>query len=142
MSYTLKENRGKIKDPMVFKNNLDIETMIKMMRAKSMALNIPAEISSNSVKEGGLFGKTYSAIVINHPSQKYFTDVYLLNGNLVNFYYFGESKANTRTNKADERDKSFFGKILNQFLGRDEMSLQTEMLWHESIYAIFESLTA
>ena len=88
-----------------------------------------------------MFGHTYPCVVIEHPNppQQYFTDVYIINGNTVNFYFFGESKANTATNKANARKNTLIGMIMNSIAGSNEMAYQQEMFWHRQIYEIFES---
>lgn len=144
MGFNLKYNRGMITDPVSFRDISGVEAnnIASLMSEKAAELGIPAKISTDTVKEGGLFGSTYPCVVINHPNppQQYFTDVYIINGNTVNFYFFGESKANTATNKANERKNTITGMILNSISGSSEMALQQELYWHQQIYGIFESL--
>lgn len=110
MAYNLKHNTGMIEDPISFRatNGLNVENIVSLMSQKAEELGVPARITTSTVKEGGLFGHTYPCVVIDHPNppQQYFTDVYIINGNTVNFYFFGESKANTATNKANARKNS------------------------------------
>lgn len=144
MAYRLKDNRGVITDPMSFRDasGLEVNNVAELMKKKAEEVGIPARITTNTVKEGGLFGKSYPCVVITHPNppQQYFTDVYIINGNSVNFYFFGESKANTATNKANARKNTLSGIILNSISGSNEMAYQQEMFWHRQIYEIFESL--
>ena len=58
----------------------------------------------------------------------------------MNFYYFGESKANTATNKANDRKNTLSGMILNSISGSKEMEYQQEMMWHNQIYDVFEAV--
>lgn len=85
---------------------------------------------------------SYPCVVIKHPNppQEYFTDVYIINGNTVNFYFFGNSKANYVTNRAESRKGTLSGSLMNLFSGADKMGLQQEMLWHNQVYNVFESL--
>ena len=122
-------------------NGLNVENIVSLMSQKAEELGVPARITTSTVKEGGLFGHTYPCVVIDHPNppQQYFTDVYIINGNTVNFYFFGESKANTATNKANARKNTLTGMIMNSIAGSNEMAYQQEMFWHRQIYEIFES---
>ncbi len=144
MGFNLKYNRGMIADPISFQDasGLDAQNVASLMKKEAEAMGIPARITVDTVKEGGLFGSTYSCVVINHPNppQQYFTDVYIINGNTVNFYFFGESKANTATNKANARKNTLTGMIMNSISGSNEMAYQQEMFWHKQVYDIFESL--
>ena len=130
MAYNLKYNTGMIENPISFRdtNGLNVENIVSLMSQKAEELGVPARITT--------------CIVINHPNppQQYFTDVYIINGNTVNFYFFGESKANTATNKANARKNTLTGMIMNSIAGSNEMAYQQEMFWHRQIYEIFESL--
>lgn len=143
MAYSLKDNRGVIRDPISFMDTsgLEVNNVAELMKMKAEEMGVPAKITVNTVKEGGLFGKSYPCVAIEHPNppQRYFTDVYLINGNMVNFYFFGESKANTATNKANARKNTLSGMILNSISGSNEMAYQQELFWHEQIFSIFES---
>lgn len=144
MSYNIKNNRGTIADPMSFRDSTNVEanSIATLMTQKAEELGVPVNISVDTVKEGGLFGRSYPCVVINHPNppQEYFTDVYIINGNTVNFYFFGNSKANYVTNRAESRKGTLSGVFMNLFSGADEMGLQQEMLWHNQVYNVFESL--
>jgi len=144
MAYSLKYNNGMITDPISFRDasGLNASNIASLMSQKAEEMGIPARITTDTVKEGGLFGSSYPCVVITHPNppQQYFTDVYIINGNSVNFYFFGESKANTATNKAKARENTLSGMILNSISGSNEMAYQQEMFWHRQIYGIFESL--
>lgn len=144
MGFNLKYNRGIITDPVSFRDasGLEVKNIASLMSEKAKELGIPAKITTDTVKEGGLFGSTYSCVVIDHPNppQQYFTDVYIVNGNTVNFYFFGLSKANTAINKANARKNTLTGKIMNSISGSSEMAYQQELFWHNQIYDIFESL--
>lgn len=146
MSYSLKYNSGMIADPISFRDasGLDASNIASLISQKAEEMGIPARITTDTVKEGGLFGSSYPCVVIKHPNppQQYFTDVYIINENVVNFYFFGESKANTATNKANARKNTLSGMILNSISGSNEMALQQEMFWHRQIYEIFESLVS
>lgn len=144
MSYNIKNNRGAIADPMSFRDTANVEanSIATLMTQKAAELGVPVNISVDTVKEGGLFGMSYPCVVIKHPNppQEYFTDVYIINGNTVNFYFFGNSKANYVTNRAESRKGTLSGSLMNLFSGADKMGLQQEMLWHNQVYNVFESL--
>lgn len=96
MAYNLKYNTGMIENPISFRdtNGLNVENIVSLMSQKAEELGVPARITTSTVKEGGLFGSTYPCVVINHPNppQQYFTDVYIINGNTVNFYFLVNQK--------------------------------------------------
>ena len=116
MAYNLKYNTGMIENPISFRdtNGLNVENIVSLMSQKAEELGVPARITTSTVKEGGLFGST--------------------------FLFFGESKANTATNKANARKNTLTGMIMNSIAGSNEMAYQQEMFWHRQIYEIFESL--
>ena len=101
MPYNIKNNRGTIADPMSFRDSTNVEanSIATLMTQKAEELGVPVNISVDTVKEGGLFGRSYPCVVINHPNppQEYFTDVYIINGNTVNFYFFGNFVRHTRS---------------------------------------------
>ena len=142
MVYKLKDNRGMITEPISFGDatGLTADNVAAAMSQKAEEMGIPARITTDTIKEGGMFGASYPCVVINHPNppQQYFTDIYIINGNSVNFYFFGESKANTATNKANARKNKLSGMILNSISGSKEMAYQQEMVWHNQIKSIFE----
>ena len=143
MSYNLKYQRGLITDPLSLRDatGLNVENIASLMRDKLQEMGIPANISTDTVKEGGLFGKTYPCVVIKHPNppQQYFDDVYIVNGNTVNFMFFGNSAANYQTNKANARANTIMGSIMNAVSGSSEMAYQQEMFWHKQVLEAFES---
>ena len=143
MSFTLKYNNGTIFDPINFRNasNLTAENIVTYMEEKAEEMQVPMQLSIDTVKEGGLLGKKYPCVVIKHPNppQEYFTNVIVINGSTVNFFFFGNSKANYVTNRAKQREGTILGGILNAVSGSDEMAWQQEKygmskfmksLWH------------
>lgn len=145
MPYSIKDNRGTICDPLSFRDasNLNAEFICKAMKECAEDMGIPMNVSVDRAKDGGLMGKTYPCVVITHPNppQQYFTDVIVINGNVVNFLFFGNSKANYQTNKANARKNTLSGMLMNSISGSNEMALQQEMQWHNSIVEVFNSLT-
>lgn len=146
MPYNLKNKRGDIHNSMYFHygSGVDeyVDVIVSAMAEKAEEMGIPAVIKQDTIREGGLFGHTYPCVVIEHPNppQKYFTDVYVINKDIINFYYFGESKANTSNNKAKARGNTLTGKILNSISGSNTLAWQQELNWHEEILDIFLSL--
>lgn len=144
MSYNLKNNKGIIQEPMYFQKDkgiTNVDNVVSAMTQKAEKMGVPAIIKADVIKEGGLLGHTYPCVVIEHPNppRRYFTDVYVFLKDIVNFYYFGESKANTATNRANIRSNTLTGKILNSISGSSELEWQEELNWHEQIYGIFDS---
>lgn len=144
MSYNIKDNRGTICDPITFRDasNLKADFICESMKEKALEMGVPMNVRVDSAKEGGLLGSTYPCVVITHPNppQQYFTDVIVINGNFVNFFFFGNSKANYQTNRANERKNTLSGMILNSISGSNEMAYQQEQLWHHSVIEVFEAL--
>ena len=147
MPYNLKNKRGDIHNSMYFHYGSEVDeyvdVIVSTMSEKVEEMGIPAVIKQDTIREGGLFGHTYPCVVIEHPNppQKYFTDVYVINKDIINFYYFGESKANTSNNKAKARGNTLTGKILNAISGSYTLAWQQVLNWHEEILDIFISLT-
>ena len=145
MSFTLKYNNGTIFDPINFRNasNLTAENIVTYMEEKAEEMQVPMQLSIDTVKEGGLLGKKYPCVVIKHPNppQEYFTNVIVINGSTVNFFFFGNSKANYVTNRAKHREGTILGGILNAVSGSDEMAWQQEKVWHEQVYEVFMACT-
>lgn len=146
MAYNMKDNRGMITDPISFRDatGLNAENIAACMREKAEEQGVPANIRTDVVKEGGLFGKSYPCVIIHHPNppQQYFTDVYIINNNTVNFYFFGNSKANLAINKANARKNTIGGALINSIAGSKEMEYQEELFWHKQVYDLFESFLA
>lgn len=119
-----------------------VDVIVSAMSEKAEEMGIPAVIKQDTIREGGLFDHTYPCVVIEQPNppQKYFTDVHVINKNIINFYYFGESKVNTANNKAKARSNTLAGKILNSISGSNTLAWQQELNWHEEILDIFVSL--
>lgn len=143
MGYNLKDNRGVICDPISFMDatNVNAKNIVEMMEINAKEMGVPMNIRIDTMKEGGLFGNAYPCVVITHPNppQQYFTHVIVINGNVVNFFFFGNSKANYATNKANARKDKLSGMILNAFSGSSEMAYQQEMLWHSNVHKVFEA---
>lgn len=144
MSLKLKDNWGVITDPISFRDasGLTAKFVADQMKVYLVDRGIPHDISIDTVKEGGLFGKEYPCVVISHPNppQSYFKSVYVINGNTVNFLFFGYSEANYKTNRAEARKNSLMGAIMNSISGSDEMAYQQELSWHRAVYEVFEYL--
>lgn len=56
MSFTLKYNNGTIFDPINFRNasNLTAENIVTYMEEKAEEMQVPMQLSIDTVKEGGL----------------------------------------------------------------------------------------
>lgn len=144
MPYRLKDNNGVICSPMTFRDatNLTPKFIAEQMKEQAEAMGVPMAVETDYVTEGGLFGKSYPCVCINHPNAafEYYTDVLIVNGNTVNFYFFGYSKANYRTNKANARADTLSGMFLNALSGSMEMEIQQENVWHSDVIEVFKSL--
>lgn len=143
MGFNLKDNRGMICDPISFRDatNVYAENIAQYMKEKASQMGVPMNVSIDTVKEGGLLGNKYDCVVITHPNppQQYFIHVIVINGRTVNFYFFGNSKANYATNRANERKKKLSGMVLNAISGSSEMAYQEEMMWHRDVHEVFEA---
>ena len=69
-----------------------------------------------------------------------FTDVYIINGNTVNFIFLVNQKLIQQQIKQMQEKNTLTGMIMNSIAGSNEMAYQQEMFWHRQIYEIFESL--
>lgn len=143
MGYNLKDNRGMICAPISFRDaaNVNAQNIAELMKEQANNSGVPMKVRIDSVKEGGLFGSRYSCVVITHPNppQQYFDHVIVINGNTVNFFFFGNSKANYATNRANERKNKLSGVLLNAISGSSEMAYQQEMVWHRDVHDVFQS---
>lgn len=105
---------------------------------------IPVNVTTDQVKSGGLFGSFYPCVLISHPNppQSYFQHMIIINGNIINFQFWGMSKANYNSNmKEMHRNEGLLtGLVKSAFYQHGEMALQTEMLWHNQINNIYEEI--
>lgn len=67
MSFTLKYNNGTIFDPINFRNasNLTAENIVTYMEEKAEEMQVPMQLSIDTVKEGGLLGKNILVLLLN-----------------------------------------------------------------------------
>ena len=144
MAYNMKDNRGMITDPISFRDatGLNAENIAACMKEKAEEQGVPANIRTDVVKEGGLFGKSYPCVIIHHPNppQQYFTDVYIINNNTVNFYFLEIQKLILLLIKQMPEKTTIGGALINSIAGSKEMEYQAEMFWHKQVYDLFESL--
>ncbi len=140
----LKNSMGQISEPERINNMPDVSELIERLKARAEEYNIPVEISKDTIHSGGTFtGKDYPCIVLKHPNppQRYFDQVWVINGNMINFYFFGISKANTKVNKYNaKKNGGLFDQLSAAISGSAEMELQEEHLWHRDVYGLFENM--
>lgn len=145
MSFTLKYNNGTIFDPINFRNasNLTAENIVTYMEEKAEEMQVPMQLSIDTVKEGGLLGKNILVLLLNILiHHKNILQMLLLSMEVLwIFFFFGNSKANYVTNRAKQREGTILGGILNAVSGSDEMAWQQEKVWHEQVYEVFMACT-
>lgn len=83
----LKNNRGAIRDPLRFTKDdgITAETLSSAIECFAINRGIPATVRTDTVSEGGLFGKTYPCVVVSHPNppDSYFDHVIALCDNQI-----------------------------------------------------------
>lgn len=130
MAYSTNDFRGEAHEACRFKRNNAAELMEYFHNCVPNALEqqgIPARVTFNTVKSGGLFGTKLPIMVISHPNppSRFFDIGVVVNGNIVTFPLLGESKQNTAAN---------MGKRYDQF------KLQQEISWRASIVDVIEDM--
>lgn len=83
-------------------------------------------------------------VMVSHPNppQQYFSHLIILNGNIINFQYWGMSKANYNNNMIEmDRNSGKISGLIKSALRSDmSMELQTEQMWHQQILSIYEAI--
>lgn len=130
MAYSTKDFRGEAHQGIRFKNSNSADLMEFFQRSLPAELErqgIPARVSFDMVKSGGLFGTKLPIMIISHPNppSRFFDVGVVINGNMVSFPLLGESKQNTAANMGKRYD---------------EFKLQQEMSWRASITDAIEEL--
>ncbi len=139
-----KNSMGEVSKPIRFKGGMNIsaEEIVDMLKVCAEEEGVPVNISHDTIHSGGFFnGKDYPCIVLKHPNppQEYFYQVWVINENLINFYYFGRSKANYKVNTYNQKKNGgLFDQISAAISGSAEMELQVEMEWHHDVYDLLD----
>ncbi len=142
----VKDCRGDIIDPIRFRDTsgLTASNIADSLKQLASQENVPAKVWTDTVKSGGLFGTTYSCVMVAHPDppQEYFRQMIIINGDTLSFKFWGNSKANYNRNYKAELNKrgSLTAMIRGAFINDDEMALQTEQTWHASIIDLVKSM--
>ena len=135
---------GTVSQPITFDGGILISAkeIADILRKCADENRTEVEISDDTIHDGGLFtGKDYPCIVLRHPNppQEYFYQVWVINGNTINFYYFGRSKANYKVNTYNEKKQGgIFDQIAASVMGSAEMELQVEQEWHKKVFELFD----
>lgn len=141
----LKDNMGTVSQTIIFTGGIKISAkdLAEVLRQCAEESGVEVEISDDTIHDGGLFtGKDYSCVVLKHPNppQEYFYQVWVINGKLLNFYYFGRSKANYKVNTYNQKSKGgFFDRITASISGSAEMELQVEQEWHREVFSLLSA---
>lgn len=105
---------------------------------------VPVVIRTDQVKSGGLFGSYFPCVILSHPNppQAYYSHMIIFNGDILNFQFYGMSKANYNANMAEYHKNSgkLTGLVKSAFYGNDEMAIQTEDMWHSKIVDLYIEL--
>lgn len=141
-----KECRGEVMPSIKFTNTDDLtaENIAMHLEQEFQMRNIPAKIQTDRIQSGRrLLGSWHPCVKISHPNppQAYFDQLIIINGNILNFQFWGYSKANYKKNKKQELSNSgtLSGMIRGALVSDDDMAFQTEMAWHEDIAEAIKS---
>ena len=139
----IKDCRGEIRQA-IQAAGWSAENIEEFIKEIAEANNIPASVSGDEASTGGLFGKTMPCVMVSHPNppQQYFSHLIIINGDIINFQYWGMSKANYNNNmKEMDRNSGKISGLIKSALRSDmRMELQTEQLWHQQILSIYEAI--
>ena len=111
--------------------------------------NIPISVKPDSIRSGGLFGRSYPCVIIKHPNPpaSYFDVVVIISDNAISFKYAGYSKANYNHNRKEGyRNQAMQGSLTSAlkgaFITDDVMALQDEAAWQSSVLDVIETIVA
>lgn len=141
-----KNSMGQVAEPIRFKGgiNLSAAEIVKELNTIAKENGVPVKISNDTIHSGGfLTGDDYPCIVLKHPDppQEYFYQVWVINGNMMNFYFFGRSKANYKVNTYNaKKNGGLFDQLSAAISGSAEMELQVEHCWHRDVYELLEKV--
>ena len=144
----LKNNRGAIRDPLRFTKDdgITAETLSSTIECFAINRGIPTTVRTDTVSEGGLFGKTYPCVVVSHPNppDSYFDHVIALCDNRMYFYYFGTSRASAQAYKRQMRKESsnLLDNLVGSMMSDNTVALDTEYEWHSALISIYKDLEA
>ena len=139
----IKDCRGEIRQA-IQAAGWSAENIAEFIKEIAEANNIPASVSVDEASTGGLFGKTMPCVMVSHPNppQQYFSHLTIINGDIINFQYWGMSKANynNNMNEMDRNSGKISGLIKSALRSDMRMELQTEQLWHQQILSIYDAI--
>lgn len=139
----MKDCRGDIMRP-VSTNGVDIQHLADAIIQGTEANGIPANVSVDEITTGGLFGNVMPCIVVSHPNPpiSYFEHLLIFNGDIINFKFYGFSKATYNNNmKEADRNSGKLSGLLKASLRSDmSMELQTEQLWHSDLCSLYAAI--
>ena len=140
----IKDCRGEIRGPIMTSAPGDRKTICELIRQKAKEKGIPVNVSYDEVSSGGLFGKAMPCLIVSHPNppMSYFDHMIIINGNVYNFQFWGNSKANYNNNmkEMDRKSGTISGMIKSAIRSDMSMELQTEHLWHQQVASIYEEI--
>lgn len=142
--YKTSDFRGQAMDPIGFANESGDALFRSLCSQLPEALKrsgVPADCIETEVKSGGLFGTKRPMLIVRHPNppSEFFKIAFVVNDNLINAYYLGESKENTKKNMKEayiQEGRSFKAAMIKV----DDFVLQQEEMWGNSIYTVFKGL--
>ena len=123
-------------------NSRDIKDMIENIADKR---GVPVSVRTDEIKSGGLLSSNFfPCVIVSHPNppQSYFDQIIIINGNIINFQFWGMSKANYSANMKEyhKSQGSLSGLVKSAFYQNDQMALQTEQFWHQHITDIYAEI--
>lgn len=124
--------------------NVNAEFISSSILEVAQERGVPAITTIDEMKSGGLFGQKNPCVIVSHPKppQSYFSIVIIINGDTLNFQFWGKSKNTTKINLKEHyaNNGKLSGMIKSALIKKDDMSLQTEQNWYADIMNIVESL--
>lgn len=142
--YKTTDFRGEVHEPIRI-TTMSRDDIIFLLKTSFPSLlkqsDIPAYVSEEEVRSGGVFGTTLPMILVKHPDPptRYFHIGIVINNDILSFALLGESSQNTKVNKMDSLRQQ--GKIVRSwFVNPDEFILQQETAWQADVISAVEYL--
>ena len=144
LMYRTSDFRGQVRNPVRIVDASGDELFQNLKRALPEALKaygVPAKVSEDVVKSGGMFGTKSPMLLVMHPNppSSYFAMGFVVNNNLLSFVYLGESAQNTKMNMKKSLESE--GKYLRAAMVKpDEFLLQQENMWNNDVMEAFDAI--
>lgn len=142
-----KDCRGEIMQSIRITNveELTPERLAQEIEFALQEKNIPGVVKIDTIQSGGrILGSWHPCVMISHPNppQSYYDQMIIINGDILNFQFWGYSKATYKKNKKNELQGrgTLSGMLRGALVNDDDMAYQTEMQWQSDVADIIEKL--